>query len=256
MPEVLRHLLFTVRTKEDSFTVCVCFCECVCPCSSSGLVFSLLIVTITATIIACLASSSAKSLALPFWCSFITVAAPAFISNQHSYSRTHTHKLNQNLARACQRREILIHCVRTGLFFSLAPAITTAKAQQPNNASSSARRHTEVLEMLHLLRGGRGWGSILRVRLKRWCATVHVCMHPHTSTAYQIHFSAAEEVVTMLLWAAHPDLLSTAAPTPGRPTAATGINASSSVAISQRLCPCLKPAVTYVNKWASNRLSA
>lgn len=62
------------------------------------------------------------------------------------------------------------------------------------------------------------------------------CTRMHAPTRIDclpIHFSAAEEVVTML---------PTAAATPGRPTAATGINASSSVAISQRLCPRLKPA--------------
>ena len=154
MPEVLGHLLFTVRTKEESFTVCVCFCECV---------VSLFILRVSVFFADCdnnsddhclLGIIERETLTLPFWCSFITVVAPAFISNQHSYSHAHTHKLNQNLAKACQRREILIRCVRTGLFFSLAPAITTVKAQQPNNASSEARRHTEVLETLHLLRGG------------------------------------------------------------------------------------------------------
>lgn len=52
------------------------------------------------------------------------------------------------------------------------------------------------------------------------------CTRMHAPTRIDclpIHFSAAEEVVTML---------PTAAATPGRPTAATGINASSSVAIS------------------------
>lgn len=46
-------------------------------------------------------------------------------------------------------------------------------------------------------------------------------------------------------YVAHPELLRaallTAAVTPGRPTAATGISASSSVSISWQLWPCLKP---------------
>lgn len=88
-----------------------------------------------------------KIVIVPFWCSFITVVPLlSFLTN--------THKHNQNLALAHQVRDILIHYIRTGLFFSLASAITTAKAQQPNNASTGARRHTEVLETLHLFGGG------------------------------------------------------------------------------------------------------
>lgn len=94
-----------------------------------------------------------ESVTLPFWCSFITVVQLlSFLTS--TYTHAHTQKCNQNLARACQGRDILIHFIRAGLFFSLASAIATAKARQPNNASTGARRHTEVLEMLHLFRGG------------------------------------------------------------------------------------------------------
>lgn len=59
-----------------------------------------------------------------------------------------------------------------------------------------------------------------------------------------INVLAAEDVVTKLVKTAHPELpqaaLLTAALTPGRPTAATGISASSSAAISQQLWLCLK----------------
>lgn len=173
---VLRHFaLWSVNNGRNLFPlVCVYVHECVCPFSLQRVSVFFADCDNNSEDHCLLGIIERGSVTLPFWCSFITVEPLlSFLTGTHIHTNT-----SRNWARACQGGDILIHYVRTGLFFSLAFAIMTAKAQQPNNASTGARRHTEVLETLHLFRGGEVGAS--KVRLERW-HKVHA--RSHTATA-------------------------------------------------------------------------
>lgn len=113
-----------------------------------------------------------ESVRLPFCRSLITVMPLFLFLTGSAQTRTDMFTdLHTNASKIQHRpvkvENILIHDVRIGLLFSFASTIATAKAQQPHNASTGARRHNKVHE------GANG------LRLSCWNKVVHAPSHIH-----------------------------------------------------------------------------